>query len=155
MLRVQDLQARLDATTDLQTREIAEQLVGAVVQMYGAGLQRILATLGQDGAHGPRLAAAIAEDDLVASLLLIHDIHPVPLRERVLQALGRVRPYMESHGGNVELLGLQDGVARISLHGSCSDCAASAVTLELAIKRALEATAPDLEGLEVEGAVAP
>ena len=58
---------------------------------------------------------------------------------------------MESHGGDVELLGLDDGVARIRLKGSCSDCAASTVTLELAIKQALEETAPDLLGLEVEG----
>ena len=69
-------------------------------------------------------------------------------------ALELVRPYMESHGGNVELLSLEDGVARISLRGSCSDCSASSVTLELAIKQALEEAAPDLEGLEVEG-VAP
>jgi nitrite reductase/ring-hydroxylating ferredoxin subunit len=52
------------------------------------------------------------------------------------------------------LLSLQEGVARISLRGSCSDCQASAVTLELAIKQALDELAPDLEGLEVEG-VAP
>jgi Fe-S cluster biogenesis protein NfuA len=58
---------------------------------------------------------------------------------------------MESHGGNVELLALEDGVARIRLQGSCSDCSASSVTLELAIKQALEEAAPDLEGLEVEG----
>ena len=61
---------------------------------------------------------------------------------------------MESHGGNVELLSLENGIARIHLRGSCSDCSASAVTLELAIKQALEQAAPDLEGLEVEG-VAP
>ena len=87
----------------------------------------------------------------MAALLLIHDLHPVPLLERVQGALEQVRPYMESHGGNVELLSLERGVARISLRGSCSDCAASAVTLELAIKQALEQAAPDLEGLEVEG----
>ena len=58
---------------------------------------------------------------------------------------------MESHGGNVELLSLEHGVARIHLRGSCSDCSASSVTLELAIKQALEEAAPDLEGLEVEG----
>ncbi len=57
---------------------------------------------------------------------------------------------MESHGGNVELLSLEEGVARIGLRGSCSSCAASTVTLEFAIKQALEEAAPDLEGLEVE-----
>ena len=61
---------------------------------------------------------------------------------------------MESHGGNVELLGIEDGIARIRLEGSCDGCPASASTLELAIKSALDEAAPDLEGLVVEGAVA-
>ncbi len=58
---------------------------------------------------------------------------------------------MESHGGNVELLGVQDGIARLELQGSCNGCAASRATLELAIKQALEEHAPDLIGLEVLG----
>ena len=53
---------------------------------------------------------------------------------------------MESHGGDVELLGLDDGVARLRLEGSCEGCPASAATLELAIKQALEEAAPDLPG---------
>ena len=94
---------------------------------------------------------SLTADTLVSTLLLIHDLHPVPLEDRVQAALDSVRPYMESHGGNVELLSLEHGVARIHLQGSCSDCSASAVTLELAIKQALEDAAPDLEGIEVVG----
>ncbi len=150
MLRVQELQAKLDAAGDAATRELAEDLVSAVVQMYGAGMQRIVGSLLDAGEEGERLALALAEDPLVVPLLLIHDLHPVALEDRVRGALEHVRPYMESHGGNVELLSLEEGVARIGLRGSCSDCTASAVTLELAIKQALEDAAPDLEGLEVE-----
>ena len=145
--RVQDLQAELEDHADPATRALADELVSAVVQMYGAGLERILASITDD----PQRSAALAADPLVATLLLIHDLHPVPLQARVQAALDSVRPYMESHGGNVELLSLRDGIARIHLRGSCSDCAASSVTLELAIKQALEEAAPDLEGLEVEG----
>jgi Fe-S cluster biogenesis protein NfuA/nitrite reductase/ring-hydroxylating ferredoxin subunit len=152
--RVQDLQAQLDSTPESAARRLAEELVSAVVQMYGAGLERIIESLLAAGIEGERLAAGLADEPLVATLLLIHDLHPVPLEQRVQRALDSVRPYMESHGGNVELLSLQDGVARIHLRGSCSDCSASSVTLELAIKQALEEAAPDLEGLEVEG-VAP
>ena len=83
--------------------------------------------------------------------MLIHDLYPVPLEERVAEALDSVRPYMESHGGNVELLCLEDGVARLRLEGSCDGCPASSSTLELAIKTALEEAAPDLIGIEVEG----
>jgi Fe-S cluster biogenesis protein NfuA/nitrite reductase/ring-hydroxylating ferredoxin subunit len=91
----------------------------------------------------------------VASLLLIHDLYPVSLEERVVEALDTVRPYMESHGGNVELLAIEDGVAKLALQGSCNGCAASRATLELAIKQALEEHAPDLVGLEVEGVSEP
>jgi Fe-S cluster biogenesis protein NfuA/nitrite reductase/ring-hydroxylating ferredoxin subunit len=149
--RVQELQERLEAAPDPATRELAEELVSAVVQMYGAGLEQIIEALFAAGEDGERIAARLTEDPLLATLLLIHDLHPVPLAERVQDALDSVRPYMESHGGNVELLSLERGVARIRLQGSCSDCSASSVTLELAIKQALEEAAPDLEGLEVEG----
>ncbi len=152
--RVQDLQERLDGAGESATRDLAEELVAAVVQMYGAGLERILSALVESGPEGEQTARSLADDPLLATLLLIHDLHPVPLEQRVQGALESVRPYMESHGGNVELLALEDGVARISLRGSCSDCSASSVTLELAIKQALEEAAPDLEGLEVEG-IAP
>jgi Fe-S cluster biogenesis protein NfuA/nitrite reductase/ring-hydroxylating ferredoxin subunit len=152
--RVQDLQERLEATGDAATREVADQLVSAVVQMYGAGLERVVELLARAGTDGRRIADALSEDELVSTLLLIHDLHPVPLEDRVRAALDSVRPYMESHGGNVELVSLQDGVATIHLRGSCSDCSASAVTLELAIKQALEEAAPDLDALEVLGVAA-
>src|ERR1700744_4435494 len=155
--RVQDLQERLDTTGDAATREVADQLVSAVVQMYGAGLARIVELLGGLGpghAGGRAIADAMSEDELVSTLLLIHDLHPVPLEDRGRAAVDSERPYIECHGGNVELRSLQDGIATIHLRGSCSDCSASAVTLELAIKQALEDAAPDLEGLEGLG-VAP
>jgi Fe-S cluster biogenesis protein NfuA/nitrite reductase/ring-hydroxylating ferredoxin subunit len=151
---VHELQERLDGLDDSETKQVAESLVAALVQMYGAGLEHLVSTLALTGEGGAAALAQIAEDPLLATLLLIHDLHPVPLSERVQGALEQVRPYMESHGGDVELLSLHGGVARISLRGSCSDCAASTVTLELAIKQALEDAAPDLEGLEVEGVAA-
>jgi Fe-S cluster biogenesis protein NfuA/nitrite reductase/ring-hydroxylating ferredoxin subunit len=124
--------------------------------MYGAGLERIVETVSAlDPAARDQLAEQLGADPVVSTLLLIHDLHPVALEDRVQQALDSVRPYMESHGGNVELLAVQDGIARIHLRGSCSDCSASSVTLELAIKKALEEAAPDLLGLEVEGVAAP
>jgi Fe-S cluster biogenesis protein NfuA/nitrite reductase/ring-hydroxylating ferredoxin subunit len=153
--RVQELQERLESSGDSTTRALAEELVSAIVQMYGAGLERIVGSLLDAGADGEQIAASLADDELVGTLLLIHDLHPVPLEQRVQDALDSVRPYMESHGGNVELLSLEQGVARIHLRGSCSDCSASSVTLELAIKQALDEAAPDLEGLEVEGIATP
>ena len=155
LARVQDLQAQVAEAGDPRTQALADELVASVIDLYGSGLERVVARLHADGEDGLRIARELAQDPIVATLLLIHDLHPVPLRERVQQALEEVRPYMESHGGNVELLSLEEGVARIRLQGSCSSCQASTVTLELAIKRALDEAAPDLERLEVEGVQAP
>jgi Fe-S cluster biogenesis protein NfuA/nitrite reductase/ring-hydroxylating ferredoxin subunit len=143
--RVQELTGRLEDLEDEHCRNVAEELTAAVVQMYGAGLERIV-ELSDEGTRD-----AMAEDDLVAGLLMIHDLYPVPIEERVLQALDSVRPYMESHGGNVELLGIVDGIAKLRLEGSCRSCRASSSTLELAVRQALEQVAPDLEGMDVEG----
>ena len=90
----------------------AQQLVREVVGLYGAGLQRIMA-LSED----PGAAERLATDDLVASLLLVHGLHPHDTRRRVSDALDRVRPYLGSHGGDVELLEVvfQQGEATVRL----------------------------------------
>jgi Fe-S cluster biogenesis protein NfuA/nitrite reductase/ring-hydroxylating ferredoxin subunit len=153
--RVQALSERVEAIADWESRELAHELVGAVAEMYGDGLARIMRVLDGAGEAGAAIRAELVEDGSVASLLLIHDLYPVDLETRVAEALDTVRPYMESHGGNVELLGLADGVARLRLQGSCSGCAASRATLELAIKQALDEHCPDLAGLDVEGVAEP
>jgi Fe-S cluster biogenesis protein NfuA/nitrite reductase/ring-hydroxylating ferredoxin subunit len=149
---VQELTEHLAQLPDPAAREAADELVSAVLELYGEGLERIFEAIGEAGEAGEDLHERLSGDSLVASLMLIHDLYPVPLEDRVREALESVRPYMESHGGNVELLELTNGTARISLEGSCKTCPASASTLELAIKQALDEHAPDLEALIVEGA---
>jgi Fe-S cluster biogenesis protein NfuA/nitrite reductase/ring-hydroxylating ferredoxin subunit len=153
--RVQQLSAQLDELPDPEARRLAQDLVSAIIAMYGDGLERIMATVASARDAGATILDQLAQDGAVASLLLIHDLYPVSLEERVHEALETVRPYMESHGGNVELVSLQDGVAKLVLQGSCNGCSASRATLELAIKQALEEHAPDLAGLEVEGVTDP
>ena len=153
--RVQVLTARLDEVEDLGTRMLAEELASSIVGLYGEGIERIFAVLAREGISAAEARDELVRDGVVASLMLIHGIYPVPLEDRVVEALDSVRPYMESHGGDVEFVGVEDGVAHLRLSGHCKGCAASASTLELAIEKALEDFAPDLLGLEVEGVVSP
>src|SRR6185312_15891907 len=76
-------------------RDRAEHLVREVSDLYGAALERMLTIA------GPVLADRLAADDLVASLLLVHGLHPHGIERRVAEALDRVRPYLGSHGGDV------------------------------------------------------
>jgi len=148
--RVEELTAQLETIGDPFAQSLSEELVGALMQLYGEGLQRIVDAVDEDGT--PELRRRLVDDGVVASLMLIHGLYPVDLETRVREALDSVRPYMETHGGDVELLGIVDGVARLRLEGSCHGCAASASTLELGIEKALQEAAPDLQGIEVEGA---
>ena len=118
-----------------------------MLELHGEGLSRVLGTI------DPEARERLAADPVVSSMLLVHGLHPVPLDERVARALASVRPYLESHGGDVVLLGIEDGVAQLLLKGSCNGCASSAATPELAIEKALDEEAPDLLGVEVEGAM--
>lgn len=151
--RVQELLGSLDEIADPFAQQRVQELIGAVLELYGAGLDRILGVVADAGEPGLPIRDALLDDGIVASLLLIHGLYPVPLEERVVQALDSVRPFLASHGGNVELLSVEDGVARLQLQGSCNGCPSSAATLEHALREAIDAAAPDLLGLEVEGAV--
>jgi len=150
--RVEELTAQLEAIGDPFARACAEDLAGALMALYGEGLERMFAAIAEEGSVS--LRERLTEDGVVASLMLIHGLYPVDLPTRVQEALDSVRPYMESHGGNVELLGIEDGIAKLRLEGSCNGCPASASTMELAIEQALQEAAPDLEGIDVEGVTA-
>ncbi len=125
-------------------RETATELVQALLDLYGEGLERIVAA-----------CDVPVEDDVVAHLLLLHGLHPVPVHDRVTGALDEVRPYLVAHGGGVELLGVDDGVVRLRLEGACNGCPSSALTLKTAVEEAIARAAPDVERIEAEGATAP
>jgi Fe-S cluster biogenesis protein NfuA len=141
--RVETLLDEVEAFPEPQ-REVATELVSALLDMYGEGLSRIVAA-----------CDVPVEDELVAHLLFLHGLHPVPVRERVLGALDEVRPYLVAHGGGVELLDVSDGIVHLRLQGACNGCPSSALTLTSAVEEAIARAAPDVERIEAEGATAP
>jgi Fe-S cluster biogenesis protein NfuA/nitrite reductase/ring-hydroxylating ferredoxin subunit len=149
---VEELLERAEALPDPAARDIAVGVAQAVLELYGEGLERIVGHVAErdDGT----LAVALAGDELVSHLLLVHDLHPVPVHERVRAALDEVRPYLDSHGGNVELVAIEDAVVRLRMEGSCSGCPSSSMTLSLAIEEAIRKWAPDIEEVRAEEAPA-
>src|SRR5205823_8770619 len=78
-------------------------MVRALLDLHGAGIERILGHVEAAGAPGRAVLDACARDEVVNGLLLLHGLHPLGVEARVRQALDDVRPYLRSHGGNVEL----------------------------------------------------
>jgi Fe-S cluster biogenesis protein NfuA/nitrite reductase/ring-hydroxylating ferredoxin subunit len=145
------IQTLLDASSSggAVARERAEQLVREVTDLYGAALERLMDVA---LAANPDLADRFAADDLVASLLLVHGLHPYHVERRVSDALDSVRPYLGSHGGDVSLLEVKNDVVRLQFQGSCKSCPSSSVTLELAVEDAVRAAAPEISSIEVVAA---
>lgn len=135
--RVEGLLERIDGDPR------AGEVVQALVELYGEALARLVA------------GADPAEDELLSHLLLVHDLHPVDVETRVRRALDEVRPYLGTHGGDVELLGIEGDFARVRLVGTCNGCPSSSVTLRNAIEEAVMRAAPELERVEAEGATEP
>jgi Fe-S cluster biogenesis protein NfuA/nitrite reductase/ring-hydroxylating ferredoxin subunit len=142
--QIESLLEDIETLPDPVAQARCTEVVSALLDLYGEGLARIVERMPE-----PR---ALVEDELVAHLLLLHGLHPVPVEARVHGALEEVRPYLQSHGGNVQLVSLQDGVLRLRLEGSCSGCPSSAATLALAVEDAVRKAAPEIEEIKAEDA---
>jgi len=135
--------------------DTAEELVRLLVGMYGDGLAAIMAALAEQGEPGRAIIDRLTADPLVEGLLLLHGLHPLDVDAMIQRALDQVRPYLGSHAGGVQYLGVTDGVARLRLEGSCHGCPSSTVTVQLAIEGAVQDAAPEVTEVVVEGMTAP
>jgi len=149
--RVEALLAELRARAGPEAGDVAEELVGCLIELYGAGLSAIVAALGADSDAGPRMLAALADDPLVESLLLVHDLHPLDADARINRALDQLRPRLGAHAGTIEYLDIDDqGVARLRLTASGHGCGASSSTVRQAVEEAVADAAPEAIGVHVE-----
>jgi Fe-S cluster biogenesis protein NfuA len=71
------------------------------------------------------------------------------MKEKVEQALNKVRPALQADGGDVELVGVdEDGVVKVRLKGACGGCPMSQLTLKMGIERILKKEVPEVKSVE-------
>jgi Fe-S cluster biogenesis protein NfuA len=149
--KLQDLVVEMEGVADPRTRRLVEDILQTSLQISAVGLRRILEIVSDAPAADTDTYGKLVSDRTVRGLLLIHDLHPDSLDVRMAQALAKVLPFIRSHKGNVELVSLHDGVAKLRLEGTCKTCSSSTLTLEIAVRAAIDEFCPDLLGFEVEG----
>jgi Fe-S cluster biogenesis protein NfuA len=141
------------APTVERAHEKSEELVRALVELYGQGLERVLDIVHEAaGERSETIFAALCNDRCVEDLLALHGLHPLSLDDRVRVALDSIRPYLESHGGNVELVRIEDGVAYVRMGGSCDGCRSSAATLKNAVESAIFERISEISAVRTEAA---
>ncbi len=153
MQRIEELIGKIETMADPEARTAAVELVQSLMDFHGSGIERMMELVAEAGEAGSAIFESFARDSLVGSLLLLYGLHPVDVETRVMQALDKARPLLDSHGGDVELLGVDEGVVRLRFRGSRKGCPSSALTLKLTIEEAIYAVAPDITAIESEGLV--
>jgi hypothetical protein len=137
---IEELLHKVDSAADPSLRANVHELVELVMALHGAGLEKMLELIQAAGSPGEAVLHRLLGDDLIASLLVLHGIHPMTLEDRVMDALDKLR----SRGVGVELIGVQDGAVRVRL--------TTKPHLKETVEAAIHSAAPDLTTLTIESA---
>lgn len=148
-LGLAELAAQLEAVEQLEDADQRGRLL-SILHAYEAvhrrALGRLLALVGE---ADPDLAARLYADSAVRVLHDLYDLPPPGPHAAAAAAIEEVRPYARSHGGDVELVAVRDGVVRVRLSGSCVGCRGSTATLRQWVDARLADRVPGYRGLEV------
>jgi hypothetical protein len=139
---IEELLSRLEQMPG-PTAEAGLDAVAALSQLYGEALARVVDAVAAAEVGQPLTVTALSCDELVGHLLLLHGLHPASVQQRVTRALEEVRFQL---GGGVELIGIEEAVARVGV--TISGCASSSDELLSAVADAVLAAAPELARVE-------
>jgi Fe-S cluster biogenesis protein NfuA len=152
MARVDGLIRQLERTSDPAVRASVKELLQSVMDLHGAAVNRMLEIVYESGDQGARIIDSVGDDPLAGSLLILYGLHPQDMPARVARALEKLAPTFRKHGADVELEGVEQGVARLRIQGVRNATAGRA--LKTAIEEQIYALAPDVtrvEGLDALG----
>lgn len=145
--RVDDAISALNQLDD-GSRAVAEEVKAAIEAVHRAGLITMVRRMRADDAARPVLFELV-DDPVVHLLLSLHGIiRPDPMTH-ANRVLVEVRPQLQSHGGDVTLVRIEDGTAFVRLEGACNGCSMSSVTLRNLVESALTENVPSVTGVEV------
>jgi Fe-S cluster biogenesis protein NfuA len=150
MQSIEGLLGRIESEADPSLRATVQELVQLVMDLHGAGIERMLELIRGSGDGGESILHKLGRDELVASLLVLYGIHPMDLEARVTQALDKARSRLRAHEGEVELLSIQDGAVRLRLHARGHGCGSTGQPLKQIVEDAVYQGAPDIASLVIE-----
>jgi hypothetical protein len=143
--RIEGLVQKLEASADPASRSTARELIQCLMELHGAGIERMLEIVASRGDAGTDLIGSLARDELVSSLLVLYGLHPDDFETRVMRALDNVRPVLRERGAGVEALEVTESTVRVKITGAGSK------ELETTVREALFEGAPDAAEVVIEG----
>jgi len=150
--RIAELAESLTANDDATVADSAAELLDWIDVFHANGVGRMVEMVREW--RGDILLESFAADPVVGTLLEAYGLGGnadlEAARVAVQTALAEVRPYLHSHGGDMEVVHLEDGVVRLKMHGSCDGCTAADATIIERVETALQQHWGDFRRIEVE-----
>lgn len=138
--RVEDLLSQI-RSSDPAVAGRAEEVIGLLVDLYGEALARVVEVVNPE---------ALVDDPLLASLLVLHGLHPDPVDVRIERALDRIRPGLGDK--KLDVLTLEeDGGLRLRLSSPLDGCPSTIGTVQQTIEDAVSEWAPEVTSVSIEG----
>jgi hypothetical protein len=147
--RIEALVAELETLEDLSVRSRVEELVRLLMQLHGEGLARMLALWRQPDFDSNSAVERFAADPVVASVLMLHDLHPHDVRTRIERALDLVRANLP-RGTDVTLLEISDRIVRLRMDAAAGGCGTPVEAVRTTVDAAIRDAAPEVREVEVE-----
>jgi Fe-S cluster biogenesis protein NfuA len=129
----------------------ARELVQLLMEVHGAGLERIMEIIDESGAQGEAIILKAGKDPIVRHLLLLYSLHPEDIETRVLRALETAGPRLRKHNSSVELLEIREGAVQVRVITSGHACGSTGKTVQSIVEECIYDQAPDLVSLEILG----
>jgi len=153
--RIEGLLSDLRDLVPLPAWQRVEDVLRRIVRLYSAGLSRALAHARHAGAAGPGFDEQLCNDELLASLLVLHGLHPQTTAQRIEQALARLRAELGLADDALVVTRIADGVVQLHATESLGGGAMSQGLAESMIHRVLEIAAPEITSIVITGLPRP
>lgn len=151
---IEALVQKLSALGESSAKAQAQELVRLLMSLYGAALSRMLDLIRAEGGGPQAVLDRIASDPLLASLLVLHDLHPHPVALRVQRALTGLQPHLPA-STTVTLVAIERDSVRVSVQGAAAGQAQAGGTVRLAVERAIQEVAPEIAAIHIDALGGP
>jgi len=155
MRQLGKLIAQFDQLSDGPQKVACRELVQLLMDVHGAGLERMMEVVFESGDVGPAIIDKLGQDSIAGSLLLLYSLHPDDLETRLRKAMERMRPRLRKLACSAEFVGVDEGAVKVQLTTTGHSCGSSANDLRAIVEDGVYEFAPDVTSLEILGLEEP
>ena len=149
MGQIDELVEQIEKSHDRAARDAAQDVIRLLLDLHAAGLARMIELLPNDIDERQKILGHWTNDELISSLLLLHNQHPDDVETRIRRAFDNVLPSLHKRGGEAELLDVSDDNVRLKLTGG-GGCGSTRAALHEMLEAAIMLAAPEISSVVIE-----